>query len=70
MGVEIACSYTLSTISQTLAVAFGFLLAVVVYRMQAIGNGLQRNPAGTGALLTRRAGARARMRGIPRRDIA
>ncbi len=69
MGVEIACSYTLSTISRTLAGAFGFLLAAV-YRMQAIGNGLQRNPAGTGALLTRRAGARARMRGIPRRDIA
>ncbi len=69
MGMEIACYYTLSTISQTLAGAFGFLLAVV-YRMQAIGNGLQRNPAGTGALLTRRAGARARMRGIPRRDIA
>lgn len=38
--MEIACYYTLSTISQTLAVAFGFLLAVVVYRMQAIGNGL------------------------------
>ncbi len=40
MGMEIACYYTLSTISQTLAVAFGFLLAVVVYRMQAIGDGL------------------------------
>ena len=46
MGMEIACYYTLSTISQTLAVAFGFLLAVVVYRMQAIGNGL---PGKTGA---------------------
>ena len=40
MGMEIASYYTLSTISQTLAVAFGFLLAVVVYRMQAIGHGL------------------------------
>ncbi len=28
--------YTLSTISQTLAGAFGFLVAVVLYRMQAI----------------------------------
>ena len=46
MGMEIACYYTLSTISQTLAVAFGLLLAVVVYRMQAIGDGL---PGKTGA---------------------
>jgi hypothetical protein len=36
----------LSTISQTLAGAFGFLLAVVLYRMQAIGHGL---PGKTGA---------------------
>jgi hypothetical protein len=40
MEMQIACYYTLSTISQTLAGAFGFLLAVVLYRMQAIGNGL------------------------------
>ncbi len=40
MGMEIACYYTLSTISQTLAGSFGFLLAVVLYRMQAIGHGL------------------------------
>jgi hypothetical protein len=46
MEMHTACYYTLSTISQTLAGAFGFLLAVVLYRIQAIGNGL---PGKTGA---------------------
>jgi hypothetical protein len=46
MEMHVACYYTLSTISQTLAGAFGFLLAVVLYRIQAIGNGL---PGKTGA---------------------
>ena len=32
--------YTLSTISQTLAGAFGFLVAVVLYRMQSIKDSL------------------------------
>ena len=44
--MEIACYYTLSTISQTLAGAFGFLLAVVLYRIQALRDGL---PGRTGA---------------------
>ena len=35
MAMEIACYHTLSTISQTLAGAFGLLLAVVVYRRRA-----------------------------------
>ena len=38
--MDIACYYTLSTISQTLAGAFGFLLAVVLYRIQALRDGL------------------------------
>jgi hypothetical protein len=46
MEMQTACYYTLSTISQTLAGAFGFLLAVVMYRLQAISNGL---PGKTGA---------------------
>ena len=46
MGLETACYYTLSTISQTLAAAVGLLLAVALYRMQAIGDGLPRK-AGT-----------------------
>ena len=40
MEMQIACYYTLSTISQTLAGAFGLLLAVVLYRMRATGDGL------------------------------
>src|SRR4051794_11331693 len=40
MEMQIACYYTLSTISQTLAGAFGFLVAIVLYRMQAIGGQL------------------------------
>jgi hypothetical protein len=47
MEMQIACYYTLSTIGQTLAAAFGFLLAVALYRMQAIGDGL---PGKAGAL--------------------
>src|SRR4051794_30803436 len=46
MGMQIACFYTLSTISQTLVVAFGFLLAVVLHRLQSIRDGL---PSKTGA---------------------
>ena len=39
--------YTLSTISQTLAGAFGFLVAVVLYRMQSIKDSLpMRRKAG------------------------
>ena len=34
--MEAACSYTLSTIAQTLAGAFGFLVAVVLFRLQAL----------------------------------
>jgi hypothetical protein len=34
--MDTACYYTFSTISQTLAGAFGFLVAVVIYRMQRI----------------------------------
>src|SRR4051794_38603307 len=40
MEMQIAWYYTLSTISQTLAGAFGFLVAMVLYRMQAIGGQL------------------------------
>jgi hypothetical protein len=46
MEIQVACYHTLSTISQTLAGAFGFLLAVVLYRMQASVNAL---PAKAGA---------------------
>jgi hypothetical protein len=46
MVMETACYYTLSTISQTLAGAFGFLLAVVLYRLQSLRDGL---PGKTGA---------------------
>lgn len=42
--------YTLSTISQTLAGAFGFLVAVVLYRMQSIKDSLPTGAWGqTGA---------------------
>ena len=34
--METACYYTLSTIAQTLAGAFGFLVAVVLFRLQAL----------------------------------
>ena len=47
MEMQIACYYTLSTISQTLAGAFGLLLAVVLYRIQAIADGL---PGKAGAI--------------------
>jgi hypothetical protein len=40
MEMSVACYYTLSTISQTLAGAFGLLLAVVLYRLQALRDGL------------------------------
>jgi hypothetical protein len=38
--VENACYYTFSTVCQTLAGAFGFLVAVVLYRLQGIGQAL------------------------------
>ena len=47
MEMQIACYYTLSTISQTLAAAFGLLLAVSLYRIQAIANSL---PGKAGAI--------------------
>ena len=34
--MDTACYYTLSTIAQTLAGAFGFLVAVVLFRLQAL----------------------------------
>jgi hypothetical protein len=40
MEMQTACYYTLSTISQTLAGAFGFLLAVVLYRLQSSSDAL------------------------------
>jgi hypothetical protein len=38
--MENACYYTFSTISQTLAGAFGFLVAVVLYKMQGMDHEL------------------------------
>jgi hypothetical protein len=37
VSLENACYYTFSTVCQTLAGAFGFLVAVVLYRMQSLG---------------------------------
>jgi hypothetical protein len=36
MNMENACYYTFSTVSQTLAGAFGFLVAVVLYQLQGL----------------------------------
>ncbi len=40
--METACYYTFSTIAQTLAGAFGFLVAVVLFRMQSLESVLHR----------------------------
>jgi hypothetical protein len=40
--VETACYYLFSTVSQTLASAFGFLVAVALYRIQAIEGDLAK----------------------------
>lgn len=38
MDLSNACYYTFSTISQTLAGAFGILVAVTLYRMEAVNS--------------------------------
>ncbi len=66
--------YTLSTISQTLAGAFGFLVAVVLYRMQSIKDSLpmlekKASEAHTGAIMLSSSSDRAQERAKKEKEL-